>query len=83
MSQILSLKEKVNLSECRSQGLVDVPALEHEIVEISVTAGRSRQGRRRLVMKRGQQGRVRQVLVGSDTSEVEDLPEENSKGPDV
>ena len=73
----------MDFSEARPEGLVDVPALQHEIVEVTVTVPRSRQGWRSFVVERSQEVGVRELLVGPDTSEVQYLPQEDSVRPDI
>ena len=65
----------MDFSEARAESLVDVPALQHEIVEVTVTVPRSRQGGRSFVVERSQEVGVTEVLVGADTGEVQYLPQ--------
>ena len=81
--QILSLQEKVDFSKARPESLVDVPTLQHQIVEITVAVPGSWQGWRSFVVKRSQELGVSQVLVGPDTGKVQYLPQQDSIGPDI
>ena len=73
----------MDFSEARAESLVDVPALQHEIVEVTVTVPRSRQGGRSFVVERSQEVGVSQLLVRSDTGKVQYLPQEDAVRPDV
>ena len=69
----------MNFSKAGPEVLVDVPALQHEVVQVPVAVPGGGEGGGGLGVEGGQQGGVCQVLVRSDTSEVEDLPEQNSE----
>ena len=73
----------MDFSEARPEGLVDVPALQHQIVEITVAVPGSWQGGGAFVVESSQQLGVRELLVGPDTGKVQDLPQEDSVGPDI
>ena len=73
----------MDFSKARAKSLVDVPTLQHEIVEVTVTVPRCRQGWRSFVVERSQEVGVRQLLVGPDTGEVQYLPQEDSVRPDI
>ena len=65
----------MDFSEAGAEGLVDVPTLQHEIVEVTVTVPRSWQGWRSFVVERSQEVGVSQLLVGPDTGKVQYLPQ--------
>ena len=73
----------MDFSKARPEGLVDVPALQHEIVEVTVAVPGSRQGWGGFVVESGQQVGVRELLVRPDAGKVQDFPQENSVGPDI
>ena len=73
----------MDFSKARAESLVDVPTLQHQIVEITVAVPGSWQGGGAFVVESSQQLGVRQLLVGPDTGKVEDLPQEDSVGPDI
>ena len=73
----------MDFSKARPEVLVDVPALQHEIVEVTVTVPRSRQGGRSFVVERSQEVGVSQLLVRSDAGKVQYLPQEDAVRPDI
>ena len=73
----------MDFSKARPEGLVDVPTLQHQIVEITVAVPGSWEGWGGFVVETCQQLGVRQFLVGPDTGKVQYLPQQDSVGLDI
>lgn len=73
----------MDFSEAGPQTLGDVPALEHQLVQVAVAVPGAGEGGRRLAAEAGQQLRVAEVVVRPQPREVEDLPQADAEWPHV
>ena len=73
----------MNFSEARPQRLIDIPALQHKFVQVSMAISGTGKGGGRLVCEGGQHLGVSQLVIGSDPGKVENLPETHAERPDV